>query len=161
VPTSLNELLAGAVRAVTARAGPDVEVHLDAPHETTVLADPERLRQAVDNLLDNALRFAPPGSRVEVRLRKEERPDGRRAVIEVADSGPGFPPEFLPRAFERFERADAARTREGGGSGLGLAIARSLARAHGGDAVAANRPSGGAVVRLELPLAGAPQPAAS
>jgi heavy metal sensor kinase len=161
VPTSLNELLAGAVRAVTARAGPDVEVHLDAPHETTVLADPERLRQAVDNLLDNALRFAPPGSRVEVRLRKEERPDGRRAVIEVADSGPGFPPEFLPRAFERFERADAARTRDGGGSGLGLAIARSLARAHGGDAVAANRPSGGAVVRLELPLAGAPQPAAS
>jgi two-component system OmpR family sensor kinase len=151
---SLRDVLATAVRAVSARAAPEVRVVLDAPEDTALFADPERIRQAVDALLDNALRFAPPGTQVTVSLRRDPGPRGEQAVIQVADRGPGFPPELLARAFERFERGDAARTRDAGGSGLGLAIARSLVQAHGGDAVASNDPQGGAVVRLELPLSG-------
>jgi signal transduction histidine kinase len=107
----------------------------------------------VGNLLHNALRYAPSGTRVTVGLRSEDRPTGPVAVIEVADSGPGFDGSFLARAFERFERGDVARTPHGGGHGLGLAIARSVVRAHGGDAFAMNRPGGGAMVRLVLPRA--------
>jgi hypothetical protein len=73
------------------------------------------------------------------------------AVIAVRDQGPGFPPEFLPHAFERFSRADTGRARSGGGTGLGLAIVASIAQAHGGGAYAENRPTGGARVRIELP----------
>ena len=92
------------------RARTDVDVHVDAPEEVTVLADRQRLRQAVGNLLDNALRYAPPGSSVSVRLRSETRPPGRLAVIEVADRGVGFAEQFLPRAFERFEPAATTPT---------------------------------------------------
>jgi signal transduction histidine kinase len=72
-------------------------------------------------------------------------------TIAVRDRGAGFPPEFLPHAFERFRRADAARARDDGGSGLGLAIVRTVARSHGGDAEARNRGGGGAEVVLRLP----------
>jgi len=78
-------------------------------------------------------------------------------VIEVRDHGPGFPPSFLPHAFERFARPDQGRAREAGGAGLGLSIARAIAQAHGGRATARNHADGGAVVRLELPST--PQPA--
>lgn len=150
-PTSLRPLLVRAADAAM-RARTDVDVHVDAPEEVTVLADRQRLRQAVGNLLDNALRYAPPGSSVSVRLRSETRPPGRLAVIEVADRGVGFSEQFLPRAFERFERGGDHPDGTYDGNGLGLAIARSLARAHGGDAVAMNQSGGGALVRLELPM---------
>ncbi|MFP5347504.1 MAG: sensor histidine kinase [Actinomycetes bacterium] len=152
-PTNVNAVLEAAVKAAAARAEPGVEVVLHADEHVDVAADAERVRQAVDNLLDNALRLGPPGEPVTVALRTGGR-RGRRAVIDVCDRGPGFPPDFLPRAFERFERADVARARDSGGSGLGLAIVRSLARAHGGDAYAENMPDGGACVRVELPVAG-------
>jgi two-component system OmpR family sensor kinase len=151
-PTSIRQLLMDAAD-VAVRTRPDVDVDVDAPEETVVPVDRERLRQAVGNLLHNALRYAPSGTRVTVGLRSEDRPTGPVAVIEVADSGPGFDGSFLARAFERFERGDAARTSHGGGHGLGLAIARSVVRAHGGDAFAMNRPGGGAMVRLVLPRA--------
>jgi signal transduction histidine kinase len=109
--------------------------------------DPGRLRQAVDNLVSNALRHAP--SRSEVRLAARE--EAGSLVVEVSDQGPGFPPAFLPHAFERFRRADAGRGREQGGSGLGLAVVRAIAVAHGGDAVARNEATGGAVVRIVIP----------
>jgi hypothetical protein len=73
-------------------------------------------------------------------------------VIEVQDDGDGFPPEFLPHAFERFRRAEAARTRDNGGAGLGLAIVWAVVRAHHGRATAENRAGGGATVRIELPF---------
>jgi signal transduction histidine kinase len=111
-------------------------------------ADPDRLRQAVDNLLDNATRHAPAGSIIDVTA---SEPRLGRLAVEVADRGSGFPPDFLPHAFERFHRAEAARARDSGGTGLGLSIVRAIARAHGGDAVAATRPGGGAVVTIELP----------
>jgi signal transduction histidine kinase len=82
------------------------------------------------------------------------RRDRDQVVIEVVDDGPGFPTEFLPHAFERFRRADGARTREGeGGTGLGLAIVQAIALAHGGTVAAANQPDGGAVLTLRLPAA--------
>jgi len=104
------------------------------------------MRQAVENLLTNALRYSSTGSTVTVRARVQ-RSD---VVIEVLDEGPGFPPELLSEAFVRFRRADDARSRADGGAGLGLAIVLAVAQAHGGTAVAANRPGRGAVVTMTI-----------
>lgn len=114
----------------------------------TAALDGRRLRQALDNLVDNALRFAPQGSAIELRAAV----DGRVLVIQVLDRGPGFPDEFLPHAFERFSRPTGERSRTDGGAGLGLAIVEAIATAHGGAATAFNRDGGGAAVRLELPV---------
>jgi two-component system, OmpR family, sensor kinase len=125
----------------------EVRVGLQVEPELVAPVDADRLRQAVDNLLDNALRVAPAGS--EVRL-EAGRHNGTLEVS-VTDRGPGFPADFLPHAFERFHRADTARTRQHGGAGLGLAIVKAIAQGHGGRAEAANRNGGGAAVRLLLP----------
>jgi heavy metal sensor kinase len=109
--------------------------------------DEDRLRQAVGNLIDNALRYSPSGGAVTVEL---GRSDGILS-IEVTDTGEGFDPAFLSRAFEPFSRADPSRSRGAGGAGLGLAIVRAVAEAHGGSVEAANRPDGGAVVVLRIP----------
>jgi signal transduction histidine kinase len=100
-------------------------------------------------LLDNALRYA--ASEVELTIRAA----GSSVEIHVLDDGPGFPPEFLPRAWERFSRADAARTDDG--AGLGLAIIRTIAELHGGRAHAANREGGGADVWISLPITSPPK----
>jgi signal transduction histidine kinase len=107
-------------------------------------SDGVRVQQALTNLVENALRHGGG----EIRL--WARSDHGRIELHVSDSGPGFPSEFLSRAFERFSRGDEARTTPG--TGLGLAIADEIARAHGGRALAANRPEGGADVWIELPL---------
>jgi two-component system OmpR family sensor kinase len=113
-------------------------------------ADPERLAQAIGNLVDNAL-----GHGAHAIVLSATQRDGM-VELHVADDGDGFPEAFLPRAFDRFSRADEARSR--GGTGLGLSIVELIAAAHGGHAHAANRPGGGADVWIELPLAapGAP-----
>ncbi|MEA2142706.1 MAG: hypothetical protein QOI64_1136 [Solirubrobacteraceae bacterium] len=111
--------------------------------DTAVLADPDRIGQALDNMLDNALRHAAHEIEITARLA------GSSVEIHVRDDGDGFPPAFLPRAWERFSRADAARTDDG--AGLGLAIIRTIAERHGGSADAANRPEGGADVWISLP----------
>jgi signal transduction histidine kinase len=98
-------------------------------------------------MVENALRHGAG----EITLRAA-RGDGR-VELHVADRGPGFPPEFIDRAFERFSRADPARGR--GGTGLGLAIVDRIARAHGGRARVSNRAGGGADVWIELPATGA------
>ncbi|PZS38328.1 MAG: two-component sensor histidine kinase, partial [Pseudonocardiales bacterium] len=145
----LPDLLGAAARGAGARATErGVTVAVRGPAALTVVADPDRLRQAVDNLLDNATRHAPSGSVVEVNVTA----NGTGMVtVEIADRGPGFPVDFLPNAFERFHRADAARTRDGGGSGLGLSIVQAITEAHGGHATVGNRPGGGATVTLALP----------
>jgi heavy metal sensor kinase len=109
--------------------------------------DPLRIRQAVGNLVDNALRHTPPSGRVSVDL---ARLDGDLAIT-VADTGAGFSPAFVPRAFEPFSRDDAARTRIDGGAGLGLAIVRAIAEAHGGSVEVRNGAQGGAEVVLRIP----------
>jgi hypothetical protein len=113
----------------------------------TGTVDPARVRQAVGNLIDNSLRHTPSGGRVTVTVARG--PAG--ITISVADSGEGFPPAFLPHAFEPFTRADAARSRSDGGAGLGLAIARAVAEAHGGTLEARNLPRSGAEVALRVP----------
>lgn len=110
------------------------------------LADKRSLEQVLVNLLSNARRHAR--ERVLVTIERHQR----RAVVEVADDGPGFDPELLPRVFERFSRADDGRSRRAGGTGLGLAIAKALTEAQGGELAAHNGlPLGGAVIELSLP----------
>ena len=97
--------------------------------------DPDRIRQVVDNLIDNSLRYCPRGSVIELRARAM----GQDLWLEVADDGPGFDPTFLPHAFDRFRRSDTSRSRDHGGAGLGLAIVSSIVDAHGGTVIAENR----------------------
>lgn len=113
-------------------------------------ADEQRLSQVLGNLLDNALRHTPSGGSVEVSCVR----DGDRLSIAVADTGEGIAAEHLPRLFERFYRADAARDREHGGAGLGLAIAKALVEAHGGSISVASAGLGaGATFTVDLPVA--------
>jgi two-component system OmpR family sensor kinase len=119
---------------------------IDELTQTEVTADRRRLEQALDNLVENALHHGQGSIHLATRTC-----DGT-IELHVRDEGPGFPPEFIAEAFERFTRADHARAR--GGSGLGLSIVRMIAHAHGGRARAANDPRGGARVTIELPLAG-------
>jgi heavy metal sensor kinase len=119
-------------------------VTLDDEAEDGVRAnvDPLRIRQAIGNLIDNALRHAPRGGRVSVALARANS----ELTISVSDTGPGFSPEFLADAFEPFTRDDAARSRLDGGTGLGLAIVRAIAEGHGGSAEARNTAHGAEVV---------------
>jgi two-component system OmpR family sensor kinase len=125
---------------------------VDVPDGLAAHLDPHWIREAVDNLLGNALRFAPRGSVIVLAARAS----GADLDIEVRDDGPGFPAGFLPHAFERFRRPDSGRSRDDGGTGLGLAIVQAIAVAHGGVASARNKPDGGAVVALHLPNAVGP-----
>ena len=146
--TDVALILARSAERASARAdAAGITCQVDAPAGLTAVVDEGRIRQAVDNLVDNALRFAPRDT--EVLLRAEMA--GPELVIEVCDRGPGFPQSFLPHAFERFARPDLGRARGDGGAGLGLSIVQAIAQAHGGRAVAGNRDGGGAVVRLEIP----------
>ncbi|WP_407077543.1 ATP-binding protein [Streptomyces sp. SCSIO 30461] len=125
-------------------------VRTELPDGTRARLDPRRFDLVVANLVGNALRHG--GTPVTVRLRTEARSDGVPVLVtEVADSGPGISPEVLPHIFDRFYKADAARTRSAG-SGLGLAITLENVRLHGGTVRAGNQPGGGAVFTVEIPL---------
>lgn len=115
--------------------------------DATGTVDPTRVRQALANLIDNAIRHTPPGGRVMVTL--DSGPRG--LTLGVSDSGDGFPAAFLQYAFEPFSRSDAARSRFDGAAGLGLAIVRAVAEAHGGTATAWNLPESGAAVAVWIP----------
>jgi two-component system phosphate regulon sensor histidine kinase PhoR len=114
-----------------------------------VLGDAGALRQAVENLLDNAVKYTPEGGRVWVRVRRE----AEAGVIEIEDTGVGIEPDEQPRVFERFYRVDKARSRELGGTGLGLSIVRHVALAHDGDVSVESLPGRGSTFRLHVPLA--------
>src|SRR6185295_13615490 len=106
----------------------------------TARVDDARVRQALGNLIENAIGHTPPGGRITVGL---ARSDGSVSIA-VADTGEGFPPGFLEHAFEPFSRADAARSSADGGTGLGLAIVRVVAEGHGGSVEGRNNAGGGA-----------------
>ena len=147
-PTDIGALLARSAERARPRAGQAAAAcRVDSPAGLIATVDAGRIRQAVDNLVDNALRFAPRGTDIVLTARQAEA----TLVIEVRDCGPGFPPDFLPHAFERFRQPDRDRARSEGGAGLGLAIVRAIALAHGGRVSARNLPDGGAMVRLEIP----------
>jgi two-component system phosphate regulon sensor histidine kinase PhoR len=123
-----------------------------APRPVQIRAEAELLRQVVDNLLTNAIRYTPIGGQVTVRVYA----NGPSAVLEVEDTGIGIPAEMQARIFERFFRIDRARSRELGGTGLGLAIVRHVVEAHGGTIAVESEPGCGALFRVALPLLAPP-----
>lgn len=154
-PLDAKHLLGQVAAAHSPRAAEaGVELTVETPASLELTADPVRLRQAVDNLVSNAVRHTPSGGQVVVR----GSVDGDEVVIEVADTGTGITEEDLPHVFDRFWRADKARTRGTAGSGLGLAIVRKLAEAHGGTATAAGVAGEGATFTLRLPAEPASTP---
>jgi two-component system, OmpR family, sensor kinase len=158
-PVDLIALAADAVHDARAVA-PDRQIELvlggddgGAGHALVVLGDDQRLRQVLANLVDNALRHTPAGSPVEVRVGAAAL-DGRPgAAVEVVDHGPGLSPEQTERVFERFYRADPARSSSAGGTGLGLSIVAALVAVHGGTVQVDSVPGKGARFRVVLPLA--------
>ena len=124
------------------------QVSIDVAKDACNLhADPAKLHDVVRNLMENAVNYSP--DEADIRLAASRR--NRSVVITVADSGPGIPPEDLTRVFERFYRVDKSRSRPGG-TGLGLAIVKHLVELHGGKAAAENRPSGGAMFTITIPI---------
>jgi len=143
-PIGASELLGEVARRQRTHATSKARaIDVSAPDDLVLVGDRRRLEQALENLVDNALRHGAGTVRMDARAANGV------VVLAVSDEGAGFPPDFVPHAFERFSRADAARS--GGGAGLGLAIADAIARAHGGTAHAANAAEGGAEVWLSLP----------
>ncbi len=144
-------LLDAATDARVLGAGKGVRVEVGALEEAPVAGDPALLRQAMMILLDNAVKFTPPGGSVTVSA---GRVDGTSRVL-VEDTGPGVPGAALPHVFERFYRADAGRSREEGaaGAGLGLSIAEWIARSHGGEVALRPGSAGGTIAALSFPAA--------
>jgi two-component system OmpR family sensor kinase len=144
--TRLPELLGIAVRRGRSRdREPPIEI--DCPDGLQVALDSDRMLQAIGNLLDNAVLHSPPGTPVQLSAALD---DAGTVVIDVIDSGPGLPPEFLPHAFERFRRAEHARSRDTGGTGLGLPIVQAIVEAHGGTVTIVNRAGNGARATIRL-----------
>jgi signal transduction histidine kinase len=127
--------------------GPAVAVELSVEPGLIADGDPERVHQVVANLLENAVRFTPAGGTVEVHAHRSA--DG--VTIEVLDEGPGIPEAERTRVFERFHRADAARSSSDGGAGLGLAIARWIVDLHGGQISPEQREPHGCRMVVTLP----------
>ena len=125
-------------------AGRDVKIEM-AEKLPLVRLDFTLMQQALSNLLLNAVAHTPPGTKIWIQARTEPG----SLVISVADNGPGLPPEWLPRIFDKFVRAPGAKA---GGSGLGLAIVKGFVGAHGGQILAENRPGGGALFTMRVPL---------
>jgi two-component system OmpR family sensor kinase len=125
---------------------PDRPVTLHAPEPVEIAGDPNHLRQAIANLVTNAIRHTPAASPIEVASKSENG----TATVSVRDHGGGLDAEALQHVFERFWQADTARS--GAGAGLGLAIVAAIASEHGGTAVAANAKGGGAVFSLSIPV---------
>jgi two-component system OmpR family sensor kinase len=146
-PVDLGAVADEAVAAARA-LDPGRPVEVEVVGSVEVLGDRDRLRQVADNLLANVRAHTPPGSPATVRVAADG--DGT-AVLEVADRGPGLEPKQAAHVFERFYRADAARSRDSGGVGLGLSIVAAIAAAHGGEASVDTRNGGGSVFRVRLP----------
>ncbi|MET7729761.1 HAMP domain-containing sensor histidine kinase [Streptomyces sp. NPDC005402] len=154
-PVRCDELLqqVAAAHRVAADAA-RVALRTDVDGEPWLDADPVRMRQALGNLVSNALRHTPAGGTVALSARR----DGDDLVLEVADTGTGIASDELPHVFDRFWRAEKSRSRRTGGSGLGLPIVRHLVAAHGGTVVAASEPGTGSVFTLRMPGGPAPRP---
>lgn len=147
----LGPLIAGAVEALSPQAAAkDLIVTVRADDLPPVRADGDRIMQVLVNLLDNAIRFSPPGGEVTVSAETEGGAPGGGVVVSVRDEGPGIPEEDLPLIWDRFHKADRSRSRADGGAGLGLAIAREIVVGHGRQVWARNVEGGGAVFSFTL-----------
>jgi signal transduction histidine kinase len=123
---------------------------LSVEAEDVIVAPVDRLvfREALTNILDNAIKYSPVGGAIVIRVART----GDRGLLAVSDQGPGIPPELRARIFDRFFRVDDSRTRDSGGAGLGLAIAKWAVEIHGGEITVEERPGGGVEFRILLPL---------
>jgi two-component system sensor histidine kinase BaeS len=149
----LRAMLAHALDSFSSEfAQKGISLHTDLPSggEFPMFADPGRLHQLFDNLLDNALKYTDSGGELSVRLERR----GDRATIELADSAPGVAPEELEKLFDRLYRVESSRNRALGGAGLGLAICKNIVEAHEGSISALPSPTGGVLISIELPLTG-------
>jgi signal transduction histidine kinase len=153
--TPCRALIDPLVAAVTPRLrSRELRLEVAAPPDLWVTGSEPRLRQAIMNLLDNAIRCSPDGGRLRLRVARR----GSGVEIVVADDGPGIPDADLPYIFDRFYTVNKARSRATSGTGLGLAITRSIMEAHGGSVEAACGPAGGSTFTLRLPGAGREEP---
>ena len=153
MPCSVESLFSGVETelASSIEARGQSIVYAVEPDATTVTGDPAKLHDALRNLLENATNYAPEDGRI---VMSASRNAASHIILTVSDDGPGIPEGDLPRIFERFYRADKARSRgerDPGGTGLGLAIVKHLIGLHGGKVTAANRPGGGAIFTVEMP----------
>jgi len=147
VPVDVAELADESIEALRPVASRrDVRLTLETQGHVRALGGPEALGRVIRNLVDNAIRHSPPGGEVIVRVE-----GNGAALVRVIDEGPGFPADFLERAFQSFSRSDEARTRDAGGAGLGLAIAEGFVRAHGGSIWADPGPGGRVAFRVPVP----------
>ncbi|MEV8564948.1 HAMP domain-containing sensor histidine kinase [Streptomyces sp. NPDC051322] len=154
-PVRIDGLLGQVAAAHQARAETaGVTLTVTGTQALVLTADPVRLRQAVGNLVSNALRHTPANGRVSLRAYGSSEPG--EVMVEIADTGTGIPADALPYVFDRFWRAEKSRSRRTGGSGLGLAIVRKLAEAHGGTVSAVSTEGQGSVFTLRLPSDAAP-----
>jgi signal transduction histidine kinase len=127
----------------------ELHLNLHVDPNVWVLGGPVRLKQVIVNLLDNAITYSNTGGTIELTVAET----GSRARLEIADSGVGIAPEAIPHLFERFYRADRARSRGSGGVGLGLSIVHAIAASHGGSVNVESAEGRGTRVRFELPIA--------
>ena len=134
-----------------------LSLSLDVVPVPTISADEQWLKQALINLLDNSLKYTPPGGSVTVQLRRSDD----SLEIAVRDTGPGIEAEHVPFLFDRFYRVDKARARESGGIGLGLAIVKGIVEAHGGTVSVDTEPGKGSQFTIRLPLGRQPDSLAS
>lgn len=157
VPVAVNRLLdvpLDRLRSQAERGGVQLSVEI-AAGTPLALADEERVQQVVTNLLHNAIKFTPPGGRVQLIAGVTNAPEGERELLfEVQDTGIGIAKADLPRVFERFYKSDRARTRSQGGTGLGLAIARHIVEAHGGRIWVKSKVGKGSSFFFTMPIAG-------
>jgi two-component system, OmpR family, phosphate regulon sensor histidine kinase PhoR len=153
--TPLRQVIGDVFNGLSHRAAKHgVTLRHNVVEDFYVDADRRRLEQILINLVDNAIKFNHPGGAVTVLAVASEGSQ----TIKVSDTGPGIPPESLPRVFERFYRVDKARSREAGGTGLGLAIVKHLALAHGGEAYVASEVGAGSEFSIKLPQRGGSTP---
>jgi signal transduction histidine kinase len=125
-----------------------VDLRAEVEHPVRLKGDPDRLRELMVILTDNAIKYTDAGGQVKLEVRKA---GSGKATVKVSDTGAGIPSEALPHIFDRFYRVDKARSREAGGTGLGLPIARWIAEAHGGSIRVESSPGVGSVFTVELP----------
>jgi two-component system OmpR family sensor kinase/two-component system sensor histidine kinase BaeS len=151
-PVRLNELAETILGLFSAQAGErNVQLNLEAEADLPeVMVDPQRFQQVLGNLIDNALRYTPEGSTVNLSIHRQED----IVELSVADGGPGIPEDELAHVFDRFWRGEKSRARSTGGAGLGLSIARQLVEAQGGKITARNHSPRGFEVQITLPVKG-------
>jgi two-component system, OmpR family, sensor kinase len=137
-------------REVSVFVGDVVVSDASAVDPIVINAEENKIRQVVANLMQNALRFSPDTTNIEIHVLREHSPD--RGVLLVVDHGEGIPPQIRDKIFQRLWRADTSRARETGGSGLGLAIVDTIVKRHRGEISVSDTPGGGATFRVSLPL---------